>query len=88
MKMEILLYKGVFKCSQTDLHMFSTDISCVAQGQIWVSVCSPVDGAPSSGILFWVDNSASLMFLPFLNISFHQSGAQDGTPEKQHFQGR
>jgi len=53
-----------------------------------VSVCSPVDGAPSSGILFWVDNSAALILLPALKISFHQSGAQGGDPEKQCFQCR
>lgn len=50
-----------------------------------MSVCSPVDGAPTSGILFWVVRSASLIPLPTLKVSFHQSGAQGGTPEKNIF---
>lgn len=33
MKTEVL-YEGVFKCSQTNLHMLCTDVSCVMQGLI------------------------------------------------------
>lgn len=50
-----------------------------------MSVCSPVDGAPSSGILFRVVRSASLIPFPILKVSFHQRGTQDGIPEKNVF---